>query len=247
MRDQTSRINLVPIQTTKACDALADQLREMIISGDRGDGDSLPHERDLCERTGISRASVREALRILEADGLAETRPGRNGGTIVRLPQPSIISRPIELLLRGRKIPFRAVLEVREAIEPSSAGLAAVYRTDADIARLCGISSELEAHLDDVDTFLEKNLEWHMAIVDASHNELLIGIMQALSKTIFAATDIEKFNTPENRKAVATVHRKVEDAITHGDAAAASRRMGRHVHAYSERVIVCAPVEIDVR
>lgn len=85
-----------------------------------------------------------------------------------------------------------------------------------------------------------------MAVMEASHNELLISFMHALSNIFYAATDIENFNSPESRQAVARVHRRVVDAIRSGDPEAARRRMERHVQAYSERVSQYAPSGINV-
>jgi len=238
---RADKIELLPLYAPKTCDVFADILREKIMAGELQDGDSLPPERVMVERTGISRASVREAIRLLEADGLIRTRAGRNGGAVVHQPNANIMVRPIELLLRGQRIPFRSVLETREAIEPASAGLAATYRTDEDLKILDAICSKLENEIEDEKQFLNNNLDWHMAVVAASHNELLIGFVKALSKTIHAATDVEDFNSLDSRKDVSKVHMKITDAIRSGDAAAAKRRMERHVNAYSERVLKYAP------
>src|SRR5690606_27239204 len=73
-----------PIVVPKASDVLAERLRQMILSGQIQPGHQLPAERELVKETSLSRASVREALRILELEGLIETRRGRGGGSVVR-------------------------------------------------------------------------------------------------------------------------------------------------------------------
>ena len=234
------------LQMPKACDVLARLLREKILNHELRVGDALPSERDLWQRTRMSRASVREALRLLEADGLIRSRPGRNGGAFVCRPDPNVMVRPVELLVRGRRIPFRSVIETREAIEPASAALAATCRTSEDIDRLEAISRSLESSIGDVGKYLSANLDWHLAVIEASHNELMIGFMRAVSGTVYAATDIENFTSIEVQEAVAKAHRKVGQAIIAGDADAARRRMARHLNAYSKQVAAYAPSYIDI-
>src|SRR4029450_10945288 len=101
-----------------------------------GDGASLPAERDLVIQTGLSHGSVREALRILHTEGLITTRPGRLGGSVARRPGDDALARNIGLFVQGRGISLMSLLQVREAIEPSIASLAAVNRTQEDLAAL---------------------------------------------------------------------------------------------------------------
>lgn len=233
-------------RTLKAPGALAASFREQILNGELRDGDSLPSERDIVERMGVGRSSVREALRLLEADGLIQTRPGRNGGAVVQRPTTRIMARSIEMLVRGRRIPFATILETREALEPFGARLAALHRTPNDLCSIDEATRQLEDSLDDLKSYLDANLKWHMAVMEASHNELLIGFMHAVSTVIYAATAVENFNTLETRYAVAKAHRRVDSAIRSADADAARRRMERHVRAYSHAVTLCAPSGITV-
>lgn len=246
MGEEQSLLEITPIQTPRKGNVLAEFLREKILSNKLREGDLLPSERELVEKSGISRGSVREALSLLEADSLITTRPGRNGGATVRRPGPTIMTKPVQLLIRGRQLPFQSVVEIREALEPSAARLAAQHRTVDDLQAIEAACEELEANLSDVDSYLRANMKWHMAIVNASHNDLLIGFMTALVDVIHAATKIEEFNTPESRTAVARAHRRITDAIRSGDADAAKRRMERHVTAYSEKVTPLAPETIAI-
>ena len=112
-------IDLSPVFVPKAADVLAETLREQILNGRLGVGSLLPNERELSERAGLSRTSVREALRILEVEGLIATRTGRNGGSEVVRPTSATLERSIGIFIRGQNIRNQSVLEVREAIEPS--------------------------------------------------------------------------------------------------------------------------------
>ena len=84
----------------------------------------------------------------------------------------------------------------------------------------------------DVPAYVRANLDWHVQVVRASHNELLIAFISAVSQSVYLATDLEGFNSVTVRNAVIRAHRRVMDAIEARDGDAAERRMGRHVAAY---------------
>src|SRR4051812_43180024 len=129
-------IRLSPMEVPKASDVLATELRERILSGEYAEGRPLPPERELVVQTRMSRTTVREALRILEVQGLIRIKAGRAGGAFVQHPGEESVAKSLELLIRGRQIRLTSVHESREAIEPSCARLAAVNRTTADLSRL---------------------------------------------------------------------------------------------------------------
>ena len=229
-------LDLTPIDIPKAADVLAEVLREQILDGQLGVGASLPSERELAAQSGLSRATVREALLILEVEGLVMTRTGRNGGTEVMRPRTETVQRSIQTFIRGQGIRFESVLQAREAIEPQSARLAAFHHTDEDWAGLVTSHRHIQDCISDVPAFLQANLKWHVALVRASHNELLIAFTQAISQAVYEATDLRGFNSPDVRQAVVKAHQKVMDAIEQRDGDAAWRRMGRHVGAYVQAV-----------
>lgn len=227
-------LDLVPINVPKAGDVLAGVLREKILEGHLPEGAVLPTERELCIQSGLSRATVREALRILEGEGLIATRTGRNGGSAVVRPDATTIERSVGIFIRGQRIRFAAVLETRSAIEPASARFAAVHRDDADIEAMERTHLKLEqaSSAGDIAGYIRANLDWHVEVVRASHNELLIAFISAIAQSVYVATDVEGFNSPEVRQAVIRAHRRVIDAIVARDGEAAARRMARHVSAY---------------
>jgi GntR family transcriptional repressor for pyruvate dehydrogenase complex len=224
------------LSVPKAADVLAAHLRERILTGDFAEGFQLPTERQLSESSGLSRASVREALRVLEIEELIVTRPGRGGGSMVRRPTPESIQRSVELFIRGHQILFRSLLETREAIEPVVARLAAENHTAADLANLREKHAVLEASTHQRDSHIAANLAWHLALAQASHNELLAAFMTAISQAVRAGTDIETFDSDAVRSATVRAHARIMQAIANRDGEAAARRMARHVGAYSEGV-----------
>jgi DNA-binding FadR family transcriptional regulator len=230
-RDSSAPL-LGKIEVPRAADVLADRLRQGILSGQWRPGELLPPERQLVERTGLGRASVREALRMLEVEDLIEARLGRYGGWLIRRPDEESVARSLDVFIRGRKLRFESLLETREAIEPACAGLAARNRNEDDLAELDRRSAWLKAVVDDVPDYLLGNVQWHLAVVRATHNELLIAIMSALSDAIHAGTDLDDFNSDDVRAAALHAHDRVIDAIRVQDEDAASRRMHSHLHAF---------------
>ncbi|UGQ13173.1 FadR family transcriptional regulator [Yinghuangia sp. ASG 101] len=224
------------LSVPKAADVLAAEVRERILSGEFTEGMALPPERQLVEQTGLSRATVREALRILEVEQLLEIRPGRGGGAFVHRPNRESLASTVQLVIRGQQIRLDALHETREAIEPTCAALAAERRTERDLAALDAAQVELVEAGDDIPRFLRANLRWHNAVARAGGNELLIGFMSALSQAIYASTDIQPFMDAEVRRTTARAHERIAEAIREGDKDAATRRMIRHISGFSHAV-----------
>jgi DNA-binding FadR family transcriptional regulator len=225
------------MEVPKASDVLANELRERILSGEFTEGTPLPPERELVTQTMMSRATVREALRILEVQGLVRIRAGRAGGAFVQRPDKESLARSMALLIRGRQIRLAALLETREAIEPFCAELAARHRTTADLTVLNAANDAIAEENNTLADFLQANVDWHIAVAAASHNELLAGFMIALSRAIYAATENEAFVDDEVRQVTIRAHRSITEAIRRQDADAAVRRMKRHVHNYAQAVL----------
>lgn len=231
-----SSVRLAPIEVPKASDILANELRERILAGEFPEGSALPTERDLVTQTMMSRTTVREALRILEVQDLIKIKAGRAGGSFVHRPDEESLASSLSLLIRGRKIRLTSLLETRVAIEPFCAELAARNRTDADLEALDDADERIEEKCSLAD-FLQTNVDWHVAVAIASHNELLTGFMIALSRAIYTATENEGFIDDEVRRTAARAHRTITAAIRDQDADAAARRMRRHVHSYAEAAL----------
>jgi GntR family transcriptional repressor for pyruvate dehydrogenase complex len=240
-RSVRASVKLSPMQVPKASDVLADDLRERILRFEFLEGTALPPERELVAQTRMSRTTVREALRILEVQGLVQIRTGRTGGAFVKRPGEESIASTVSLLIRGRQVRLAALLETREAVEPACAQLAAKYRTDADLEALERANDAIAIE-GPLSAFLQANVDWHVAVAVASHNELLTGFMGALSRAIYASTDTQGFIDASVRKTTLQAHRSITEAIRTRDAATAVRRMSRHVHEYASAVL-----EVDER
>lgn len=233
------------IKVPKSSDVLAERLKQEILSDAYPPGSMLPTERELVSATGLSRGSVREALRILEAQGLVATRAGRYGGSTVSMPSDDHLAGHINIFARGRSIPLKALAEVRLALEPMVAALAAERRTEEDLNELRAISDRIEQTADDVEdleAFLVENVNWHDALSAASHNDLLCALATSVSGLMFEASKLREFASIDLRKRVCVAHRKLLEAIEEGDAGRARRRAEIDIEAYA-RILENATLE----
>ncbi len=232
-----SDVRLSPIDVPKASDVLVHDLRERILSGELPEGTALPPERELVVQTRMSRTTVREALRILEVQGLVTIRAGRAGGAFVRRPDGESVTSSVSLLIRGNQIRLSALLETREALEPVCAQLAAVHRTDDDVAALKAANKAIADPDATLAEFLQANVDWHVGVAVATHNELITAFVTALSRAIYSSTENETFVDADVRQVTARAHRSVTQAIEKRDVTASVRRMTRHVHEYAKAVL----------
>lgn len=222
------------VSVPKASDILAEQLRDMILNGAIANGASLPPEREIVENSGLSRSSVRDALRVLEVEGLITTRPGRAGGSTARLPGRESVARPMELFVKSHEMKVESLLDCRLAVEPFLAARAAMNRTEKELKEIQMLHEKFLATRDNIGEYKRFNLEWHLAIARASHNELLIALMEAIANPILDAAGYQQVTTAKIREAAKLAHTAILEAIVDQDADLAYQRMGKHLNAYIE-------------
>ena len=213
---------------------LAAEIHDRI--GDQGlaAGDFLGRERDLVAWSGRSRGTVREALRVLAEQGLIVTRPGPAGGVFVSAPGPGGVVKSLGILLTSTPVSLAALLEARTEIEAAAVALAAARRTAGDVAALAESCDRFAGFVAARDhrREVEENLVFHSAMVAASGNPVLAALHAALHDLVRRST-MEPAYGPEAAGGVLAVHRRILAAVEQGDAAAAVRRLRRHLDAFS--------------
>jgi DNA-binding FadR family transcriptional regulator len=152
---------------------VAAHLRRQIIRGELKEGDQLPSESVLMEEFGVSRPTLREAFRILEAEGAITVRRGVRGGARVQVPEVGVAARHVGLLLQYRGALLSDVYEVRAILEPAAARMAARRRTSADLARLQEALDRHGQSTEDPGASFAADAEFHRLIVELSGNETL--------------------------------------------------------------------------
>jgi DNA-binding FadR family transcriptional regulator len=224
------------VVSRKSADLLSDQLRKMILRGDYLSGEMLPPERDLVAETGISRGSVREALRVLQTEGLVEITLGRTGGARVTTPKRATLARSVELFVRTNGVALSALLDCRAAVEPMLARLAAINRTEEELASMEELNKSFSEARYELVKYRRLNYRWHLAIAQASRNEPLAALMEAILTIGLEATAYETVTTYENRLTAIAAHERVMEMLRSGDGDAAASAMEAHLTDYSRIV-----------
>ncbi|CAA9575268.1 MAG: hypothetical protein AVDCRST_MAG19-3265 [uncultured Thermomicrobiales bacterium] len=169
---------LATIESGSRTDRVIAVLTELITSGRFGSGDFLPSEAELCKQLGVSRPTVRMALRTLETRGLVLTKQGVGVQVTDRTRQA--VTDSIELmLLRGGAAP-RDVLEVRLMLECQGAALAAQRATDDDLAAIASAIADLRNRPQGVTETVDADLRFHLRVAEASKNAVLVALAHAI-------------------------------------------------------------------
>jgi GntR family transcriptional repressor for pyruvate dehydrogenase complex len=215
----------------KAYEQVNDQLRELIVSGELAPGERLPNEAVLAREFGVSRATVREALRILTAQNLIRTTKGAGGGSYVTLPTVDHISEflrgNLNLLSESEHVTLEEFLELRELIEVPAARLAASRASGGDIERLHESIPEQPLRMTTQEQFAY-NKGFHTVIVEACGNTLLYIAAQPVFTVL--QTHLARSSLGRNfHRSVNEHHRGILEAIEAGDANGAARRMHAHL------------------
>jgi GntR family transcriptional repressor for pyruvate dehydrogenase complex len=215
----------------KAYEQVNDQLRELIVSGELAPGERLPNETALAREFGVSRATVREALRVLSAQNLIRTTKGSGGGSYVTLPTVDHISEflraNLNLLSESQDVTLEELLEARELVEVPAARLAARRRDGDDLDSLRESIPDRPLGMTTQEQFVY-NKAFHTVVVEACGNTLLYIAAQplfSLLQTHLARSTLGRtFHRSINEH-----HRRILAAIDAGDSAAAADEMQRHL------------------
>lgn len=218
----------------KASDYLANILRGRIIGYGLAQGEALPSEGELMEEHHLSRATVRETLRLLEAEDIITVKRGPRGGVFVRHPDLRQVSHSLALLLTLSEAPLRDLFQFRAIIEPFAASLAA-RAADSDqrdeLVRLADAEVSISA---DIDSW-QGRVAVHGLIAEATHNELLRVVISAIQEVVRSHSAQERLSATDLEE-TALAHRKIAHAIAKGDDGAAERAMRLHLERYQARM-----------
>lgn len=217
--------SLQPIPRSPLYEQVAERLREFIDAQQLKPGDRLMSERELAERLGVSRTSVRQALTALRVLGLVEIRHGE-GVYLLRSPRDLIPSLAAEIA--GSEVDHPMIWEVREAIEVQAARLAARRRGDADLDEMRAALDAMAGEIADGGDGIEGDRRFHRAIAEAAHNPLLRQLTEQLADVI-DRTSAASLTLAGRPPISLDAHRAILAAVEQGDEGAAAEEMRRHV------------------
>ena len=168
-----------PIQSARLYEQIVEQIEQRIVVGELKVGDQLPSERELAEQFAVSRTAVREAIKTLREKGFVEILVGR--GTFIANSTSSVVRRTLDMLMRfDSSKGAMNMVEVREILEPEIAALAATRITDEDIAAMQQAMNKMEAAIDNVEEFVEADLDFHLALAEATQNPIIPALLDPI-------------------------------------------------------------------
>jgi DNA-binding FadR family transcriptional regulator len=205
---------------------VADDIQRLIAEGKLAPGARLPPERDFAEQLGVSRTVVREAVHILAAKGLLESRHG--SGTVVRQVSRDALVEPLGWLIQSHGGTLDDLHQVRSILEVEIVRLATLQATDDEIAELQRIVREMEANKEDVAAFVSLDADFHQTLSEITHNPLLALLLDSV-RDLMQEVRLQVHRYPVVYDTVVPDHKHIVAAIQARNPAAAGQAMQQHL------------------
>lgn len=215
-----------PLRHAPAYRMLSDRIERRILDGDLKPGDPLPTEQELAERFGVNRSTVREAIRLLEQEGLLVRTAGRR--LQVALPGPrDLASRAMRTMVL-EAVSFRELWEVGVTLEPRAARLAAEHASAADLVALDENLARTEEVLARGESYIDLDVEFHALVARASGNRVLMVAREPVSLLLAPSFERLRLTLPQAGRRNLEAHRRIVEAIRRHDPDEAEAWTHRH-------------------
>lgn len=235
------------MRVPKTGEVVANTLRRRIVNGELAIGERLPSEEELTEVFGIARTTLREALRILESQGLVEIRRGRGGGPVVTMPDEQTLARGMAVLLQLRHTTVGDLDEARQLIEPRLAAALAARHDPAEVEALRDAveAASLAAEADDRRAFASAAARVHETIVERGGNTTLATISMLLHELVeqYYVSSVGHTDQDMMRKAVRS-YRKLIRLVESGAVEATEEHWRRQMGFTVERHLRERPLQL---
>ncbi len=219
---------LNPIKHKRYTDHIVEELKEYILNHNTESGEKLPHESVLADEFGVSRGTIREALHMLEHDGIVNVKKGPGGGIFISEGNLVQVIDSIFYALRWEKISLASLLEARKTIEDRTARLAALRATAADCKKIESILNKMEVTEISHAQFISYDTDFHVALAKAAKNEILYVFMVAVKELHNRLLDQIELPKDLNKTAIG-YHRQIFEAIKARDLDKAAALMAEHL------------------
>ena len=221
-----------PISADRIATAIVRQVEDLILQGVLRPGDRLPSERELSETLEVSRPTLREALAELEERGLVVARPG--GGTYIADVLGSAFAPPLVELFATHDKALFDYIDFRRDLEALAAERAAQNATDADLATIASVFARMEdaAQKRNPDEASALDAQFHMAIVEAAHNVVMLHMMRSIYELLVRGVFYNRnivYGLRRGRDMLLEQHRAIRNAVLARDPAAARRAVEEHM------------------
>ena len=224
------------VSPNRMSEAIVDQIKTLIRTNRLRPGDRLPSERELCERMGVSRVTVREALRILEAGGLVEIRVGARGGAFVTTPSSERLGAGLADLINLAPVTAVEVTEARLVFELGIIPTIVERATDEDIADLRRLTREHVTALRQGEYTMAKSAEFHVRLAACTHNAAIEMLVHSFHGPLLMSLREAATAAPLMGQRGVYEHRDLIEAIAARDVAAATGIMHRHLSRTARRL-----------
>jgi GntR family transcriptional repressor for pyruvate dehydrogenase complex len=225
-----------PVSMGRISEVIVEQVRGLMRQGQLKPGDRLPAERELCEYFGVSRVTVREALRMLESSGLVDIRVGARGGAFVTTPTSDRVGDGLADLLSLSVVSASDVTEVRLILELGIVPLVCERATEEDLAALDEICARSEAALRAGDYSMDLSAEFHARVAQATRNPAITMLVESFRGPILMSLEQAKATAPQMGEVGTVEHEQFIDAVRRRDPEAATRIMREHLERTAYRV-----------
>lgn len=217
---------------SRSSSLVADHLRTLLRDGELQPGSRLPSERDLSAQLGVSRLTVREALRTLEAHGILDIRRGATGGAYVSVPTATNFGQTIDDLLTLQIIAQSDIAETRNILEVGLVPLVCERASASDITKLNSLCEEARTSREAGDYQIEMSVRFHSEVAACTHNPVLVLLLQSLREPFtHLLSDARHSGTSGVQD-----HQDFVDAVADRDAARAGQIMRTHLERTSSKV-----------
>ncbi|MBY0507801.1 MAG: FadR family transcriptional regulator [Bryobacteraceae bacterium] len=228
------------VRTSTLTAAAFEKLVSQVVSGAWQPGEKIPPERQLCLQFGIARAGLREALKALELIGLIESRIG--DGTFV-CPRSEFLSRPLLWAIAGSdQTHLRDIVEARQMLEEDMAAMAAERSSREELEAIGATVEDLRRNLHDTEAALKADMDFHIAIANAAHNQILLNSVQLLRNLMRHWLEL-KLRIPNVPERVLEQHTAIFRAIELRDRQAAREGMSLHLTSMGRLLVQVASEE----
>ncbi|MFA9431929.1 FadR/GntR family transcriptional regulator [Egicoccus sp. AB-alg2] len=224
------------IDSTSPASEITRRLRRVILSRTVATGDQFPPERQLAEAFGVSRGSVRDALRTLQAEGLVTVRVGAKGGTFVTKPPPGLIAERITHMLALDDLSPAQVTEARAVLELGAIPLACRRAQEADLRELEALTDRAEVALREGEHDFHHSVAFHVALARASHSPATAIIIDALHEPVLRSMIRAAAKAPHMAEQGIAEHRQLIDALRRRDEREAQEILALHLRRLLERI-----------
>lgn len=215
----------------KVAEVVRDAIEDLIIDRGLVEGDQLPNEREMLEEFGVARGTLREALRLLELQGVLRIKTGRGGGPIVSRPRPKDLADSFAVLLRFDGVSVEEVIGAWEELEPIIVSLAARRATPEDVSRLQANADQLAAAIGSKDEFDRRNIEFHELLYAAAGNRALATLALTLEQVV-TSVGVTVAYPVKAQTGIVAAHQRILDAVRIGDGGGAAEQALRHLREF---------------